>query len=488
VSESSSGPERREMDAVLRLFEATARDYLKHVDARPVLEPGAAAAASSFEGPLPSEGVGAERALSELWSRGLTATATTSGPRFYHWVTGGSTPAAMGADWLTGLLDQQAYAWLGSPLAVELEHLSLAWLKELLGLPAGWPGIMTTGASMANFVGLAAARQWWGERHGVDVSEEGLAGLPRMPVHAGGYIHASAVKVLSMLGVGRSSIVRHTRDAIGRVDLRALERALEEHRGEPSVIVAVAGEVNAGDFDPIDEMAALASEHGAWLHVDGAFGLFAAVSPRTSHLVAGVERADSVTVDGHKWLNVPYDCGFAFVRDGRALAKAFAYTARYLSDPDDPRPNMGGLGPESSRRARSLSVWATLRAYGRRGYQTLVERHLDLAQHLGDLVQTHPDLELLATVPLNVVCFRYDPGGLGEAELDRLNTELAERIQEDGRFMVGATDFGGRVALRPTIVNWRTRSEDVEEFVRVVGELASRLSPSDGAAGVERGP
>ncbi len=480
MSDTARVPDRNELDEVVRFFEAKAREYLEEVDRRPVLEPHADQAARDFGGALPRDGVGALEALIELWGLGLPATATTSGPGFYHWVTGGSTPAAMGADWLTGLLDQQAYAWLGSPLAVQLEHVCLDWLKELFGLPAAWGGIITTGASMANFVGLAAARQWWGDRHGVDVSEAGLSGLPRMPVHASGYIHASAVKMLSMLGVGRSSIVRHTRDAVGRIDLASMERALRALDGEPAVLMAVAGEVNAGDFDPIGEMADLAAEYGAWLHVDGAFGLFAAASPRTSRLVDGVERADSVTVDGHKWLNVPYDCGFAFVRDPLLLAQAFAYTARYLSDPDDPRPVLGGLGPESSRRARSLAVWATLRAYGREGYRRLVEQHLDLAQLLARLVGASPDLELLADVPLNVVCFRFNPG-LGDGpELDRLNAELAERIQRDGRFMVGGTEYGGRVALRPTIVNWRTRGADVERFVGVVRELGARLA--DGMA------
>lgn len=205
-------PDRDELDPVIELFGRYAHDYLASVDDRPVLEPVASEALAHFRTPLPSEGIGAASALEELWTHGLPATAGSSGPRFFHWVTGGATPAAMGADWITGLLDQQAYAWLGSPLGVELELVALDWLKEMFGLPRPWSGIMVTGASMANFVGLAAARQWWGERHGADVSEQGLAGLPGMPVLSGGYIHASAVKVLSLLGVGRSSIERYVRE------------------------------------------------------------------------------------------------------------------------------------------------------------------------------------------------------------------------------------------------------------------------------------
>ncbi|NIP79759.1 MAG: aspartate aminotransferase family protein [Gemmatimonadetes bacterium] len=468
-------PDRGELDRVVRLVAREAREYLDTVDHRPVLDPGATAAAQSFRRPLPSTGAGAPAALRELLDQGIAATATTTGPRFFHFVTGGTTPAALGADWLTGLLDQQAYTWVASPLAVELELVALDWLRELFGLHPDMAGVMTTGASMANFVGLAAARQWWAGRHGVDVAESGLRGLPPMPVFSSGYIHASSVKVLAMLGVGRQAVRRFERDDAGRLDLDALRSALRALDGSPAVLVAAAGEVNAGDSDPIAAMADLAEEYGAWLHVDGAFGLFAALSPRTADQVAGVDRADSVTSDGHKWLNVPYDCGFAFVRDRTLLARAFAYTADYLPDPADPRPTMGAIGPESSRRARSLAVWATLRAYGRDGYRALVERHLDLARLLGRRVDEAPELERLADVPLNIVCFRFAPAGRSEPELDELNRRLGERILEDGRFYAGTTRYRGRVALRPALVNWRTGEADVELFVEVVRELAAEV-------------
>jgi glutamate/tyrosine decarboxylase-like PLP-dependent enzyme len=254
-----------------------------------------------------------------------------------------------------------------------------------------------------------------------------------------------------------------------------MEASLQALDGAPAVLMAVAGEVNAGGFDPLEEMADLAERYGAWLHVDGAFGLFAAVSDRTAHLVRGVERADSVAVDGHKWLNVPYDSGYAFVRDRDVLAKAFAYTARYLADPADPRPVLGGLGPESSRRARALTVWTTLRAYGRVGYRRMFERHLDLAGEMVALVDAAPELERLADPLLSVVCFRFNPGGRSEAELNELNHRLGGLIFEDGRVTAGATEYGGQIALRPTVVNWRTRSEDIVEFVNVVRELAATI-------------
>ena len=469
-------PDRDELEEVLRLAHDEARRYLASLDERPVRSAGVDAATASFQRPLPEQGSGAAAALRELVDRGLEATVASAGPRCFHFVIGGSTPAALGADWLTGALDQMAYAWVATPLAVELERLSVDWLKDLFGLPASWGGILTTGATMANFVGLAAARQWWGERHGRDVHEEGMTGLPEIPVLSSGFIHGSAVKCLGMLGIGRHTVRRFTRDAVGRLDLGALEETLRGLDGAPAVLVATAGEVDAGEFDPLEAMADLADRYGAWLHVDGAFGLFARVSPRTEALAAGVERADSVTVDGHKWLNVPYDCGFAFVRDPGLMARAFRYTGAYLPSPDDPRPVLGALGPESSRRARAFTVWATLRAYGRAGHRAMVERHLDLARRLADRVDAAPELERLAEVPLSIVCFRANPGDRSENELDRLNERLGEALLEDGRYYAGTTTYGGRVALRPALVNWRTREQDVDGFVGVVRELVERLS------------
>jgi glutamate/tyrosine decarboxylase-like PLP-dependent enzyme len=216
-------------------------------------------------------------------------------------------------------------------------------------------------------------------------------------------------------------------------------------------------------------MADLAAQHGAWLHVDGAFGLFARVTPRAAALAAGVERADSVIADGHKWLNVPYDCGFAFVRDPTYLRPPFQLTGAYL--PTDERPS-----PEASRRARSLAVWATLRAYGRSGYRAMVERHLQLAERLGRRIEEQPDFELLAPVRLNIVCFRHRPPGVGDEELDTHNLELGQAVLDDGRVFFGTTRYEGNVAFRPAIVNWRTTKRDVDLVVDVLAELAARRS------------
>jgi hypothetical protein len=240
--------------------------------------------------------------------------------------TEGTTPPRSGADWLASGLDQNLGAWVASPLGGELERISISWLLELFGLPEDWGGVLTTGATMANFVALACARRWCGLQRGVDVDDVGLAGLPPIEVFGSGYVHPSDTKALGMLGIGRSHVHKLARDGVGRLDVDALRTALAGLGGAPAIVIGSAGEVNAGDFDPIGDMADVAHEHGAWFHVDGAFGLFAALSngPAPGR---GIERADSVIADGHKWLNVPYDCGFAFVRD-RSLQRASSARAR----------------------------------------------------------------------------------------------------------------------------------------------------------------
>jgi glutamate/tyrosine decarboxylase-like PLP-dependent enzyme len=470
----AAGPRREEIDDVLRLIAKEAERYLADLDRSLVRRPGADGAAEGVGGDLPERGVGASAALTEILDHadGLVA---SSGPRYFHFVTGGVTPAALGADWLASAVDQNSGDWNGAPLTAQLEVVAVRWLLQLFGLPQGWGGVLTTGATMANFVGLAAARRWWGLRQGVDVDEGGLAGLPPCPVFASGYLHPSDTKALAMLGLGRDAARTLARDAAGRLDLPALERELRALGGAPAIVIGSAGEVNAGDFDPIDAMADLAAEHGAWLHVDGAFGLFAAVSPRAHRLVEGVARADSVIADGHKWLNVPYDCGYAFVRDPSLLPPIFALNAAYLPPPDDPHPNFFSRGPESSRRARSLAVWATLRAYGRAGYREMVERHLDLAQRLAARIDAAPDLERLGDVPLNIVCFRFHPPGYAEDRLDDLNRRVGAALLEDGRVFFGSTTYEGRAAFRPAIVNWRTRPEDVDLVADVVRELGALL-------------
>ena len=463
-----------DVESTLELALGETRRYLATLADAPVQSGDVEQQLKAIDGSLPDTGAGSLAAVRELAELGHAAATRSSGPRFFHFVTGGTTPAALAADWLASSFDQNPGLWEGSPLAARLETVSLAWLRELFGLPAEWSGVLTTGATMANFVGLGAARRWWGERHGADVDENGLAGLPAVPVFSSGYVHSSALKALAMLGIGRAGVRIFARDEVGRLDLHGLEAALRELDGAPAIVIANAGDVNTGDFDPIDAMADLAEAHGAWLHVDGAFGLFARVTPEAAELAAGVERADSVISDGHKWLNVPYDCGFAFVRDPSLLLNAFSLAAAYLPPGDETRPNYGFMGPESSRRARALTTWATLKAYGRDGYRAMVERHLQLAKRLAAAVEGEPDLELLADAKLNIVCFRFRPPDVPEVELDELNRRLGAMVLDDARVYFGTTVYGGKVAFRPAIVNWRTTEHDVDLIVQVLRELGPR--------------
>jgi glutamate/tyrosine decarboxylase-like PLP-dependent enzyme len=462
VSSMQPGDDRYSLAESLELVTVEAVRYLERIDEALVRPPSVAEGSPE---PLPEEGEGSLATLRELIEAADAESTRSAGPRFFHFVMGGGTPAALGADWLASALDQIAFNWVSSPFALRLEQVALTWLKDLFALPAAWSGVLTTGATMANFTGLAAARRWCGLQDGFDVEQDGLTALP--PLLATETVHVSALKAVAMLGLGRGRV--------RALALDALETALRELDGEPAILLATAGDVNTGACDPLAELADLAQRHNAWLHVDGAFGLFAAVSPSTQALVRGIERAHSVSVDGHKWLNVPYDCGVAFVHDAELQHGAFTTSAAYLGAEEANRPVFSNLGPEMSRRARALPVWATLRAYGRSGYRGMVERHVELAQRLAAQVDAAPQLERLADVPLNVVCFRYRPEGVQEEQLDELNRRLGQAVLEDGRVYFGTTLQEGKVAFRPAIVNWRTGPGDVDLIVPIVLELAAGL-------------
>ncbi|NOR20983.1 MAG: aminotransferase class V-fold PLP-dependent enzyme [Xanthomonadales bacterium] len=459
---------------IVQLQDALAK-AIRETDDRPALPAGADAALQTLREPLPDSGCGAQKSIEKLLALNAQAAANTGGPKCFHFIIGGSTPAALAADLLATAFETVTYTWVLSPVGVQMELQALDWLKELFGLPASMTGIMVTGATMANFVSLAAARQWWGEQLGFDVSETGIAGKPQMPVMTSGFVHASTLKVLALQGIGRSNVQQFCRDDFGRLDMPAMTQALEQLDGAPAVMIINAGEVNSGEFDPVEDMIKLARKHNCWVHVDGAFGLFARVSPRVAHFANGVELADSVTVDGHKWLNVPFDSGYAFVRDQGLMVRAFRYSADYLPAEDNPRPTLGAIGPESSRRARSFAVWATLKAYGRNGQRRIVEHCLDIAQHSAAQVGEHEQLELMAQVPLNIVAFRFNPGGLDDEALDLLNQRLGEAVIADGRFLSGTSKIGPRTIFRPAFSNWRTRKRDVEEFADVVVELGQTM-------------
>lgn len=466
---------REEIEPLIEQLQAALATIVPATDHRPALMKDADAALASLQEALPEDGCGAKVAIEKLLAYNSVASANTGGPKCFHFIIGGSTPASLAADILATAFETVTYTWVVSPVGVRMEIQALDWLKDLFGLPASMAGVMVTGATMANFVGLVSGRQWWGEQHGVDISETGLAGLPQIPVLTSGFVHASTLKVLAMMGVGRNHVSQFKRDDFGRVDLAAMEKALITLNGQPAIVIINAGEVNTGEFDPLMDMMSLARKHNCWVHVDGAFGLFSRLSPRTERFTEGVELADSVTVDGHKWLNVPFDSGYAFVRDRELMIKAFRYSADYLPAEDDPRPTLGAIGPESSRRARSFAVWATLKAYGRSGQRAIVEHCLDIAQHFVRQLQQHPEFELMAEANLNIVAFRFNPGDRSDESVDLLNQKLGDAVIADGRFLVGTSRIGQRTIFRPAFSNWRTRPEDVEEFTCVLLELGRKL-------------
>ncbi|MFF3332386.1 pyridoxal phosphate-dependent decarboxylase family protein [Streptomyces sp. NPDC002888] len=412
--------------------------------------------------PLPAEGAGAQGALArfaERWAPGFSGSA---GPRYLGFVTGGATPASVAGDWLTSAYDQNASGSAGS-WAAALERETVAWLRELFGLGEEHSGAFVTGATVSNTVGLAVAREWLGEQLGVDVSRDGAAALGPVDVLSGSP-HSSTAKALSVLGIGRDRLRRvpvlpDNREA---VDVAALDTALAALDGRPAIVVANAGTVNTVDFDDLRAIAALKERYDFWLHVDAAFGGFAALSPAYAHLVDGLDAADSVCVDLHKWLNVPYDAAVQFTRRRDLQVRVFHNASPYLGLPTG-EPDFLHLTPENSRRLRALPAWFSLVAYGGTGHREIVERNVTLARRLGEGVAALDGLRLLAPVRLNVVCFTL----ADQPTQERVNA-LAHAVAASGEAFLTPTVYGGVPALRAAFSNWCTSEEDVERVLTAV--------------------
>ncbi len=449
------------LEVILEHTLRTATDFLTSLDERSV----AVQPTEQSHQPLPSEGLGAENALSDFMTRYGDGLSGSAGGRYFGFVTGGATPAALAADWLTAAFDQNATGY-GDSVAPLVELEAIAMLLELFGLPDNFSGVFVTGATMSNVTGLALARQWVGRERGVDVAEEGL--LEPIPILAG-TPHSSVYKALAMLGMGRKSVEKvaclEGREA---VDVEKLEERLRALKGQPCIVVANAGTVNTVDYDDIAAIAKLKEKYPFWLHVDGAFGGFAAVSPKTAHLVKGWEYADSVTVDNHKWLNVPYDSGVLFTRHKHLQTEVFQNAAIYLGNPSD-EPNFVHLTPENSRRFRALPAWLTLQAYGKEGYQEIVERCCNLAALTGSWLEDSSDFELLAPVQMNGVCFTLS----GNPTADDINAYL-KRLSDSGEVFLTPTNLFGTPAIRISISNWRTKEDDIK---RVWSAMQRALKP-----------
>ncbi|MEU3713407.1 pyridoxal phosphate-dependent decarboxylase family protein [Streptomyces catenulae] len=451
-----------DLPALLEAARERAVTFLDGVAERPVIP----AWQPPPEVPLPESGAGLRAALAEFgehWEPGLSGSA---GPRYLGFVTGGATPAALAGDWLTATADQNSNTSLDATGQV-LERRTVAWLRELFGLSDAHAGTFVSGATMSNTVGLAVAREWLGERRGVSPARSGVAALGPVRVLSGA-AHASVTKGLSVLGLGHDALVAvGTLPGRESVDLVALERELAAQDG-PCVVVANAGTVNTVDFDDLTALAALRDRYGFWLHVDAAFGAFAALSPASAHLVAGLDLADSICVDLHKWLNVPYDSAVQFTRRPDLQAEVFRSAAAYLG-PLGANPDLVHLTPENSHRLRALAAWFTLRAYGREGYREIVERCVAGARALGRAVEAAPELRLLAPVRLNVVCFT-----LADEPTEQSLRALADAVSTEA-FMT-PTVYDGTPALRAAFSNWRTGEADVARIAAALEAAARKVT------------
>ena len=464
-----------EQDPLSRALDL-ARDYIaKRADRHVWATASLAELRSALGGPLPEAATEATGVLDALARAAEPGLVTTTGPRYFGFVTGGALPVTVATEWLAAVWDQPASLYVLSPAGAVVEEVAAAWLIDLLGLPSACSVGFVTGCHMANFTALAAARHELLRRAGWDVEADGLQGAPRLRVIVGDEVHVSVVGALRMLGIGSRQIVRVAADEQGRMDPGALAAAMsaaDVAQGvSPAIVCAQAGNVNTGAFDPLDAIADVAGRHQAWLHVDGAFGLWAAASGALKHHVRGLERADSCATDAHKWLNVPYDSGLVFVAHPAAHRAAMSLSAAYLvRSPEEPREPMDWV-PESSRRARGFAVYTALRSLGRSGVADLVERCCRLARRFAELLAREPSIRVLNDVVLNQVLVRVEPPG-GDADV--ATRDALRIVQEEGVCWLGGTRWHGMDAMRISVSNWSTTDEDVDRAADSIIRAARR--------------
>ena len=438
---------------LLRRTAELASDYLDTLDTRPIRpERRYAEMLAALDGPVPELPTDALAVIEELAAAAEPGLTAMGSGRFFGFVIGGSVPSATAADWLVTAWDQNTGLAEATPATSALEQVAGRWVLELLGLPAHSSFAFVTGCQMAHVTCLAAARQAVYRRAGVDLTESGLASAPPLRVVVGAKRHVTLTRALRLLGIGRAQEVVIPADALGRMHVERLGDVLE--RGVPTIVCAQAGEVNTGSFDDLDGIADAVAGTDAWVHVDGAFGLWAAASPTLRHLVAGHDRADSWATDGHKWLNVPYDCGVALCKHPADHAAAMEYAAPYLdvSDADVARDPMG-YSPEFSRRARSVPVWAAIRELGRVGVSDLIDRTCTHARALAAGLAELPDCELVNDVVLNQVLVRF--------ATDEQTKAVVAAVQQEGEAWMSPTTWDDRAAIRLSVSCWRTSDDDV---------------------------
>ena len=469
--------------SVLRQATELALDYLATVDDRPVAGPvEVVALREALAVPLPAAGVDPATLVRELAHAVDPGLIASAGPRYFGFVIGGSLPAALAADWLTSAWDQNAGLYVSSPAAAVVEEVVAGWLVELFGFPTGTSLGLTTGATMANFTALAAARHALLTRDGWDVERQGLFGAPEVRVVVGDEAHVTIHVALQMLGLGRDRVLRVPTDEQGRMRADALQAALAG-LDRPAIVCAQAGNVNTGAFDPLRPIAQAVRANGGWLHVDGAFGLWAATSPKLRGQLEGLADADSWTTDAHKWLNVPYDSGIVLVRDPAAHHAAMVLgAASYLETADTARDPFNWV-PESSRRARGFTVYAALRALGRDGLAELIERCSALARRFAERLATEPGVRVLNDVVLNQVLVRFEAAGEDAAAADDRTRRVVAAVQRDGTCWLGGTTWHGLAAMRISVSNWSTTEDDVDRSVDAILGCARKVSGVPAATG-----
>jgi len=449
-------------DELLRLTADYAAQYLGSLPERPVTAPASIEELrATLSGPLPESPADPEQVIAELIAAAEPGVVGTASGRYFGFVIGGALPAAVAADWLTSTWDQNAGLVVGGPSAAVVEEVALDWLRELLGLPDGVSAGFVTGCQLAHVTALAAARHHVLTAAGWDLARKGLQGAPPIRVLVGAERHVTVDRAFRFLGLGSDQIEEIPADGQGRLRAAELARALAGSTS-PTIVCAQAGNVNTGSFDPFNEIADVAGDVGAWLHIDGAFGLWAAASPAHRHLLAGSERADSWATDGHKWLNVPYDSGIAFCAHPESHRAAMSVRAAYLeqADPDAARDQLD-WNPEFSRRARGFPIYAAICSLGRTGITELVERSCELARQFADTLGPADGVEVLNEVVLNQVLVRF-------GDDDALTQEVVRAVQEDGTCWLSGTTWQGKGAMRISVSNWQTTPADVERSAAAI--------------------
>ena len=470
--------------ALLHQTADLAADFLAGVDRRPV---GATAThaelVAAFGGALPDRGEAPGEVVDHLATIADPGLIGSAGPRYFGFVIGGSLPAALAADWLTSAWDNNAGLYAIGPSASVAEEVAAGWLIDLFGLPAGSSVGFSTGATMASFTALAAGRHRVLQRVGWNVEEDGLIGAPDIAVVVGAEAHVTIHVSLQMLGLGRNRVFRVEADEQGRMRADALRETLAGLRDRPILVCAQSGNVNTGGFDPLPEIVAAVRElPNAWLHVDGAFGLWAATTPSLRGLTASLGEADSWTTDAHKWLNVPYDSGIAIVRDAAAHHAAMTLGAAYYVETDGGERDPYNWVAESSRRARGFAIYAALRSLGRDGLAAMIESNCAIARRMADGLRQAPGVTILNDVVLNQVLVRFSPpattdGAAPEdAATDDFTRAVIAAVQEDGTCWLGGTTWHGMAAMRISVSNWSTTEEDADVSVAAILRCAAAVA------------